>query len=606
MLNPPRTVIRGLAPRLHPHWATLLAAALATSLTFTVQPARAGRFHVYSCRTPNGSVAPTDGWVGSRSPESASVVAVDTCSSGGALTAALKDGIKHEVGAYSRWTFTALSGEPLVGATLWRSGDTEGGAAQNATYDFTEAGPALSEIFGECVYVSKCTGEVGTYSEPLSALNQVPVPAPNVGGDLYVTAACGGLSGYLCPEGEKDPNGDAAVVYVYAADLLLEQTAQPSVTPGSVTGELATDTKLRGTASVLFEAADPASGVYRAVVEVDGEAVGATALDSNGGHCTNVGQTSDGLPAFLYLRPCAAGVSADVPLDTTSLSNGSHRIVVSVTDAAGNSATVLDRTVEVANSTPVSPSGGSSLLSGQGGPAANGGSLGSGSVLGGSVLPGAPNGAPALGPAVLEAHWGSSGRTALSSRWGRTRAIDGRLRATSGAPIAGAILEASATPTAQGARSRAIGSPRTRADGSFSVTVPAHACSEQIVLAYRAHAGDALPVAVQTLTLTVPASLSLSVAPRSSHVGGAIRFSGVLRGAPIPAGGKQLALQASSPGAGWRTFQVLSTNRRGRYRSSYRFRLPGPVTYRFRALSRREADFPFASGSSNVIVVRER
>ncbi len=34
--------------------------------------------------------------------------------------------------------------------------------------------------------------------------------------------------------------------------------------------------------------------------------------------------------------------------------------------------------------------------------------------------------------------------------------------------------------------------------------------------------------------------------------------------------------------------------------------LPGPVTYRFRVLSRYEADFPFLAGTSNVVGVYER
>ncbi len=68
-----------------------------------------------------------------------------------------------------------------------------------------------------------------------------------------------------------------------------------------------------------------------------------------------MGGTTDGLPAFLYTQPCPAAVSADVPFDTTALSNGVHHLVVSVTDAAGNAATVLDREITVAN--PLPPGG---------------------------------------------------------------------------------------------------------------------------------------------------------------------------------------------------------------------------------------------------------
>ena len=45
-------------------------------------------------------------------------------------------------------------------------------------------------------------------------------------------------------------------------------------------------------------------------------------------------------------------VSVDVPFDTTRVSDGAHHLVVSVIDAAGNSAPVLDREITVANPPP--------------------------------------------------------------------------------------------------------------------------------------------------------------------------------------------------------------------------------------------------------------
>ncbi len=77
-----------------------------------------------------------------------------------------------------------------------------------------------------------------------------------------------------------------------------------------------------------------------------------TVPDENGGRCRDVGQSADGLPAFLYLQPCPASESVDVGFDTTVLSNGEHHLVVSVLDAAGNSAPVLDREINVENPMP--------------------------------------------------------------------------------------------------------------------------------------------------------------------------------------------------------------------------------------------------------------
>ncbi len=41
--------------------------------------AQAGEYHVYSCRTPSGSVAPVDGWTGSVPQAVSYDVVKDTC-----------------------------------------------------------------------------------------------------------------------------------------------------------------------------------------------------------------------------------------------------------------------------------------------------------------------------------------------------------------------------------------------------------------------------------------------------------------------------------------------------------------------------------------------
>ena len=80
-----------------------------------------------------------------------------------------------------------------------------------------------------------------------------------------------------------DANGYAAAVYLYAADITLEQTAGPTAT--NVSGELATAPTVRGTSDVAFDASDPGSGVYEAVFSVDGQVVQSTVVDENGGRC---------------------------------------------------------------------------------------------------------------------------------------------------------------------------------------------------------------------------------------------------------------------------------------------------------------------------------
>lgn len=560
--------------------------------------AGAGQYHVYSCRTPSGGSAPVDGWSGSIAKGSAyDDYAKNTCAEGGALIAALGAQTTH-IAAVDRvkWAFEAPTTDKLVAATLWRAGDTAGGATVNATYEFWLAAPSEASVFDECIAALECRSE-GSLQAPMSLGNRLVVPALHLGSRLYVNAACGGASEpepYECKSGSGDPNGYAAAVYLFAADLTLEQNVGPTAT--GVSGELATASTVSGTSDVAFNASDPGSGVYEAVFTVDGHVVQGTVLDDNGGRCRNVGQSADGLPAFLYVQPCLASVSADVGFDTTKVSDGTHHLVATVLDAAGNAAPVLDRTITVANAG----------LPGSSGPAngVNGitGTNGANGLNGAS----AANGVNASSQATLTAHWKGTTSGRLMTGYGRAQTIVGRLTGPGGVPIAGARIDLVATPSCSGARPMTMTSPVTAPDGGFSVRIPGGASSRTLRFAYRSHLGDTAPVAVRTLGLAVRAGVVLSVSPRSATVGRSIVFRGRLLGGSIPRGGKQLVLEARSRGGSWLEFNVIRANARGLYRARYRFRFPGPVRYQFRVVSEAESDYPFVAGASNMVDVRER
>jgi hypothetical protein len=550
------------------------AVAVGVWCGIAVAVAFGGQYHVYSCRTPAGGVAPVDGWDGSEAEESAiDTYVLDTCPENGALIAALGDQTGHATNNdLATWTFSAPTNDRIAAATLWRSGSTQGGQAINASYQFWLTAPDLGDTFDECVYTQKCA-VLGSPSEPLSAPNRVVVPAMNLGSEIYANVSCGGGAGRECPAGAGDQNGYAAAIYLYAADLTLEQATGPHAT--AVTGELVSAPTVRGLSDVAFDATDPGSGVYEALFSVDGHVVARTPLDDNGGRCRDVGQTTDGLPAFLYVQPCLASVSADVPFDTTGLSNGAHRLVVSVIDAAGNAAPVLDRTLTVAN--PPRPG-----------------------------APGPANGTNASTQAAFTARWQGTKKASFTTAYARAHTLSGRLTAPGGAPISGASIEVRASPAYAGASTVSMSSVRTDANGRFSMRIPAGTSSRTMRLAYRAHLGDALPVATRTLRLNVRAGIVLRISPRTASVDSTIRFRGRLRGSPIPRGGKQLVLEARSPGSSWIEFKVVHTDAHGRYGASYRFKFAGPADYRFRVRSEAEADFPFAPGASNVVGVHER
>jgi hypothetical protein len=574
-------------------WIALLGATVCSI-------AWAGAYHVFACRMPDGLVAPVDGW--SESNTLANDEIADSCATGGGLVAALKTGHTHPADKDSvTWTFSAPAGETLGAATLWRAGDTLGGSNSEteSSYLFWLAGVANSgsntQVFKECAAIKACSHE-GSLTDPLAANNQEQVPDFALHSPyLYLTASCGSpIFASACPPGGGDENGNAAIVELFAADLILDQESSPTVQ--DVSGSLAEAPTVSGTADVAFTATDPGSGVYQAVFQVDGATVSSTVLDANGGRCHDAGQTTDGLPAFLYTQPCTPSLSEDVPLDTTSLSDGPHHLVVSVTDAAGNATPVVDRQVTVANGH--APSGEQPGAGGQS------------STSAGSASPppsrGAANGSEASEQALLTATWKGARGAHVTSAFGAAHAVQSRLTAAGGHPIAGAQIDVSLIPAAAGARPLALPAARTGPDGRFALALPRTVSGGALRLGYRSHLGDALPVATRTLTLSVRAGLRLRISPTVSAVGHTIRFTGRLRGGPFPPGGKQLVLEARSPGGRWIEFNVIRSDTRGNFHASYRFRFPGPASYSFRVVSNQEADYPYLAGASNIVGVRER
>ena len=531
-----------------------------------VGAARAGQYHVYSCRMPDGEVAPVDGWGGVVAEGGAfDPYALNTCGEGGALVAALGDQTVHAANVdLATWTFAAPPEATIAAATLIRAGQNTGGQIANATYQFWLAGPDVDATFDECIFTLGCAGK---------AAERVSISSAHLGRLLYVDASCGGETGKQCPADTGDPSGYAAAVYIYAADLTLEQNAGPSAS--NVSGELASAPAVRGASDVAFDATDPGAGVYEAVVRLDGNVVQRTVLDDNGGRCRDVGETTDGLPAFLYVQPCEQSVSVDVPWDTTKAANGVHRLLVSVSDAAGNEAPVLDRLVTIDN--PPAPG-----------------------------TPGPLNGVNASTPASLKVRWARTERTTVSVGFDQPERLTGQLLSAGGAPISGAMIDVAARPSYAGAKGLRMPSPRTDAEGRFAMLIAPGTSSRTLRFAYRVHLGDRLAAATRTLRLSRRAGIALRVSPHTASAGSTIDFHGRLRGGPIPSGGKALVLEARSPGSPWIEFKVIHSDAHGRYKASYRFKFPGPAEYSFRARSETEADYPFSAGASNVVAVHER
>ncbi|MGH2832510.1 MAG: hypothetical protein ACRDK2_07010, partial [Solirubrobacteraceae bacterium] len=225
-----------------------------------------------------------------------------------------------------------------------------------------------------------------------------------------------------------------------------------------------------------------------------------------------------------------------------------------------------------------------------------------------AIARGAANGSPASDVASMSVHWavGASASSVKVVYTRRSRAV-GRLVSSGGLPVSGAVIQVVAVPSSPGAASYLEGTVTTAGDGSFVFDTNAKRSSRVLTFEYKSHVNDVSLAAQAQLTVGVPVPISLRVSPRSVHKGSTIRMSGSVPG-PIPAGGKQIVLQALAlgvRGAKWQTFNVVRTSHTGKFKANYRFRFAGPAHYRIRAVSRFEQDYPYLANTSPTTLIKE-
>ncbi len=548
--------------------------------------AHAGDWMEVSCENPNHSAAPSQGWTSFTTGGGYGSGAGTGCSPGAPMYGILSTDAGVGVGSGEDLQYTPPSGSTLAGGSFDATVSTDGyGAdASGVVAAYSPAFEYNGNVFFQCAHGEElCPNGTYDYSGVIS------LPA-NRGGALYVGASCGGAGGQACDEGGND--GAWSLVDVWWANLLLSNEATPSA---SGIGGTLLSPNASGTQELTLNAADPGGpGVYLVTVQIDGKTLYSGTPNNNSGKCVPVGSSGSAL-MFDYNQPCPTSESVDLPINTTALANGQHTLKVTVQDAAQNSAVAYDGTISIAN-----PTGTPTSTANPNAPTIA--SIGPGSPL---ALRGPANGTNASDQATLTARWTSTTKATRTSRYGQADRVIGRLTSTAGQPISGALLDISDTPAYEGANTVTLPGVRTGPPGAGTLTLPRDVSSSTLRIAYRSHINDTVPAAMTSLELHVHAGITLRITPHITSVDRTIHFSGALHGTPIPPGGKQLVLEASSGGE-WIQFDTISTDTHGRYRASYRFKFPGPVTYRFRVLSPYQSNFPFLAGSSNIVSVFER
>ena len=183
---------------------------------------------------------------------------------------------------------------------------------------------------------------------------------------------------------------------------------------------------------------------------------------------------------------------------------------------------------------------------------------------------------------------GDRARAMIASN--RRTPVEGRLVGRSGEPVRGATI--CALSTVAGGEESSEGQVRTDSRGRF-VYLPLRGPSRQLRLVYR-HGSE---VVQRVLTLTVRVRPRLKVGPRAHLRNGQVaRFRGKL---PGPFAARRIVILQARVGRRWQPFKTARTGPDGRFRARYRFRATTTRRlYRFRALVREQAGYPYARGTS--------
>ena len=561
-----------------PRWALSRVGLLLTTLVLLLaapaiqaSPANAGAYDVYTCTQPNGDPAPADGWT--PFTNNANMVAEDDCAQGGYLAAGMLGWKEVPVAAESGWTFLPPAGTRVKQASLhwdYNNSDWQDTGAATA-FESLEAPYRGSRPFKTCVHSEPCCCS-GPWEGRVSESNLVTVPE----GDLVPERVQGGGSGppagITMVSGCTNPDGGgdycdgaslkyAAVALMSMATITLEADSPPQVTV--VGGSLTAGTELEGTQTLAITGTDTGSGIYKAILDVDGKEAQSTTVDNNGGHCENVGQTTDGRPAFLYVVPCKLEVNDQyVSFSLADIPDGPHRLTVLVTDAAGNATTVLNREV----------------------------------IVGRGACNGTCDDQAKLAvsdPKLLKP---------LTRRYARSAiTLSGSLREPTGSPVAGARLELRQQASYTGAPVRIIAATTTNAAGGWTFAVP-RSPSRVLLVAWRSHALDAGYAAQIEYHERVFADIGLK-APRRVRVGVPFDFRGELAGGYIPPEHGTIEMEIFFLGR-WRTIETLHTNSRGRFAYRYTFSTGAGSAYRFRASIQYSSAYPFLAATSRPVRVR--
>ena len=500
------------------------------SISVTAEASFAGTYVMRSCNVPGQAPAPMGPW---RSEPAPTTVLVDNCSTGGGFDFTLP------------WARTM-------------GNSTDARLSLDAPTDPGRRAIRLERI--RFWIKARLTGigeplrfySGGPISWYFSQPNQSPIEPsadydlPRETSALYMVLHCGGDADRPRAARLVDPDchADADVpLEVRGIELTLHEDVTPA--GSAVGGTLLGDKPVSVVRSLDYYASDAQSGVARVEAVIGDTVVAARDL---AGRCS-----------FADWSACPTTDRDTLSVDTRSVPDGLHALVLRTIDAAGNRHDEKVKNIEVRNTPAAGP--------------------------------------PAIGStssAELTARFAGSSRSSLIVPWGRRVMLRGTLKGL--ARLAGERIDVFERAATRRARDVAVGSAQTRVDGTFSYTLASMRPSRTVRLAYGSAVAPPLHVRVRAAS-TLRASLR----------GTTLRYSGRVLSRPLPPPGKRVIIQGTAPGHTWAPFARLRTDRRGRFSGTYRLRAHrAGVSVQIRVIVPTQRSYPYLAYTGRVVTLRVR
>ncbi len=560
---------------------SMFVTAVALLLAVAV-PASAGDYLVYSCKTPGGKLAPTDGWTIVQTP-GAGGSATNTCPTGGVIGASLFGTQDQPAGAEVGWQFSAPPNTTIDYFNLWRSTTTVGSSTDlNSTPTQYTAYPsaAFNPDGREWCDARQCPSRGVNTSQPVKENNIWSGQLDNIN-DVFFIAGCVGTA----PCAARTTGQPMVDLRIQGLQVSLRDEANP--TADEVRGALVESGPHRGTEAIRFNAHDTGSGLYKARVELKRQGASAfdqvltVPVDTNDGKCVELDYWPTTEYEFGYRVPCKLSAAPAIDLDTAGIADGEYEMQVVLDDAAGNESVVYrNSSFTIDNRAP--------SHNGSTGPPI-------------PQQPPGPNGENASDHARLDIV-GAHRRTV---GYGHSTKATLALHDEAGRPITHATVSMMERMRVRGARWTV--SPtllRTDARGRLETRLP-FKYSRVARFVYMSGLAST-PAASTTLQILARSHTTLRKSRSFLRNGQTLRFSGRLLSAPVPDSGVVIDLQARV-GSRWVSFKTVRSDSQGRWRGTYRFRATsGLQTYRFRARVRKDSGYPYVASTSKRVRVRVR